>query len=405
MKLVALSALILALCLVAARTHAATPAGSSAVEGGLAAHTNRPLWGNLDAGAHHVGFKRLWHLDPFRPWPRSAALDSVAGSIARPLRFDVWYPAARCESGQTMPVSGYLRIHAPTPEFEDLVFLTHRYDAYSYRGLAGDTASFDRLMATPTASCLDAPAAQGPFPLVVYSAGWYNRAPDNTVLAEYLASHGFVVVAIPQLNPGLWTFSFASDAWSVENQIRDLEAAIAVVTSEPMVDRRRIAAMGYSTGGDVALLLQGRNPLVDAVIGLDASWTLGPGNDVAESPFFDGPSHVVPILAARRPAADRPGADAVLDSLSFAPRLVVEIDGADHGTFSDDPRMRLLLGKGAATHAETHTTMARVVRLFLAAALNAEPGPFDGLALDRAYDDFDVSAAFHRPAVQDTAVQ
>ena len=333
---------------------------------------SRPLWTGLEPGSHDTGFKRVWTTDPVRVWPRSAALDSREGDVARPIRLDVWYPARCGAAARRMVLRDYLEMAAPSPVFEDLVFLTHRWDEYSYRGLAVDSASFDRLMATPTAGCFDAPAADGSFPLVVYSAGWFNRAPDNTILAEFLASHGYVVVAIPQLNPGLWTFEFASDARSVENQVRDLQVAISELGRDPLVDRRRIAAMGYSTGGDVALLVAGRNPLVDAVVGLDGSWSLGPGNDVIESSLFRPSEHTKPILALRRPTENTTGADEVLDSLSRAPRLVVEIPGGDHGTFSDDPSQRRVLGTDTPEHEATHRLMSRAVLLFLNAALKSD---------------------------------
>jgi dienelactone hydrolase len=344
---------------------------------------SRPLWGSLEPGDYDVGFRRLWDADRARIWPRSAALDSLEGNIARPIRVDVWYPA-ECDGAQPMPLGGYVNIDSPGPVFDDLVFLTHRWDEYSYRGLAEDSTSYDRLMSTETAACFGATAAPGRFPVVVYSAGWFNRAPDNTIIAEFLASHGFVVAAVPQLNPGLWTYNFRSDAQSVENQVRDLEVALALLSEQSFVDRRRVAAMGYSTGGDVALLLQGRSPLVDAVVGLDASWSLGPGNDVSGSPFFVPARHRVPILVARRPTEEGTGANAVLDSLTAAPRVVVEVPGSDHGSFSDDPAQRRMVGTDTAEHQATQVAVARTVLSFLRATLE-QVGSFDGAELSRQY--------------------
>ncbi|HKI83764.1 MAG TPA: dienelactone hydrolase family protein, partial [Candidatus Krumholzibacteria bacterium] len=220
----------------------------------------------------------------------------------------------------------------------------------------------------------------GRFPLVLYSAGWFNRAPDNTVLAEYLASHGFVVAAVPQLNPGLWTFNFHSDFNSVENQTRDLEFALGTLSSQSFVDRTRVAVMGYSTGGDVVLLLQERNELIDAVVGLDASWSLDPDNDVAGSPFFSAERSEVPILALRRPQTESSRYDVVLDALKKAPRVVAEIPGADHGSFSDDPPERRYLGLDTGEHETAHTEIARATLAFLRAALEM-PGTFDGTKL------------------------
>jgi predicted dienelactone hydrolase len=342
-----------------------------------------PLWGPLEPGSHDVGFRRLWELDESRVWPRSPSLDSLEGSVARPVRVDVWYPAD-CDSDERMPLGDYVMMDAPSAPFEDLVFLTRRWDRYSYKGLAEDDEGFDRLMAARTAACPDAPASPGRFPLVVYSAGWFNRAPDNTLLAEFLASHGFVVAAIPQSNPGLWTYDFRSDASSIENQVRDLEVALGALAAESAVDRRRIAAMGHSTGGDVALLLQGRNPHIDAVVGLDASWTLGPENDVANSAFFAPEHHRVPILIARRPTAGRAGADDVLTSLVGAPRIVAEIPGGDHGSFGDDPAQRYFLGNGTAEHRATQIEAAKTVLEFLRRTLLGT-ATFDGESLLESY--------------------
>lgn len=351
------------------------------------------LWHGLSPGRWEVGFERVWDLDQTRVWPRSPALDSLEGSVAWPVRVDVWYPTDGCAPQRRVPFRVYLERNSPSPDFDDLVFLTHRWDEYSFRGLAGDSASFERLMEAGTAACLEASPATGPFPLVVYSGGWFNRSPDNTVLAEYLASHGFVVAAVPQSGSGLWTFEFASTPTAVEHQIRDLELALAVVADRPEVDRRSIAAMGYSTGGDVALLLQGRNRLVDAVVGLDASWSLGAGNDVAGSLFFALERHDVPVLAARRPVDD-PEASAILDSLTFAPRVLVEIPNGDHGTFSDDPAQRGLLGTDTQAHVATHAAMAQTVLTFLQEALDRRSVTFDGAELAERYRDRNLRARF-----------
>lgn len=325
----------------------------------------KPLWSVSSAGPHEVGFKRLWKLDETRVWPRSASIHSAQGEVSRPIRIDVWYPAT-CEDHPPMPLRRYLEMESPGPAFDDLVFLTHQWDEYSYRGLAPDSTEFDRLMDTRTAACFGASGMPGPFPLIVYSAGWYNRTPDNTVLAEFLASHGFVVAAVPQTNPGLWTFDFTSDAASVEAQVRDLEVTVAALTSDAMVDRRRVIAMGYSTGGDVALLLQTRNPLIDAVIGLDASWSLGPDNDVGESPFFGPDKNTVPILAVRRPRDDAES-DHVLERLMRAPRVVVEVPGSDHGSFGDDNIQRYHLGERKPEYVEAHAAVLTTVLSFLKA--------------------------------------
>jgi len=353
-----------------------------------------PLWGPLHPGEHEVGFRRIWTFDETRAWPRSSALDSLTGHIARPLRIDVWYPAT-CE-GPPMPLRGYVEMKAPDTAYEDLVSQAHVLDHWSYRNLAGDSTSFERLLAVPTGACPNAPPTEGRHPLILYSAGWFNRAPDNTILAEYLASHGYVVATVPQLNPGLWTYDFHSDPVSVENQVRDLEAALGILGAEPGVDRTRVAAMGYSTGGDVALLLADRSPLIDAVIGLDASWSLSSDDDVSTSSLFRAERHAEPILVLRRPFDEDATGGPVLEQLSGAPRVVAEVPGADHGSFSDDPPELVFLGNGTAGDGTTHATIARASLDFLDAALGRAAG-FDGRRLADRFRDRGLRVSFKPP--------
>ncbi len=134
--------------------------------------------------------------------------------------------------------------------------------------------------------------------------------------------------------------------------------------------------MGYSTGGDVALLLQARNPMVDLVVGLDPSWALGSDNDVRDSPFLDPDRHHVPIAVLRRPRD--PEADALLRRLDRVPRLVAEVPGGDHGTFSDDTVQRHLLGIGPSEAAARHRQVVRAVAEILEVVL------VNGEALDGA---------------------
>ena len=143
-----------------------------------------PLWAGLEKGVHDIGFRRVWTLDRSRVWPRSAALDSATGNVARPVRVDVWYPAP-CSGRPAMPLREYLEIAPPDPAYDDMVFLLHRWDSYSYHGLAADTSRFDRLMAASTAACSDSHAAVARSVLAFLDATLRGREPfDGHALPE-----------------------------------------------------------------------------------------------------------------------------------------------------------------------------------------------------------------------------
>ncbi|MDX1569505.1 MAG: hypothetical protein R3200_03405 [Xanthomonadales bacterium] len=262
-----------------------------------------------------------------------------------------------------MQLADYVETDPPGEGFQDAADLLRQWDMYSYRKLAGEIGDVDELLATRVGACVEYQRARGSYPLVMYSSGWYNRTPDNLRLAEFLAARGFVVVGVPQLNPALWTYQFASDPISVENQLRDLEVALGEVIGLPGVDRTRVAAMGYSTGGDLALLLQGRNPLIDAVIGLDSTWALGDDDVVADSPYFGGERNRKPILLLRR-GIDGVTAAPGLEKLDRALRLVATVPGADHGTFSDDAWLAGQEGPGDSD-TDTYDRICRTVHAFL----------------------------------------
>ena len=58
----------------------------------------------------------------------------------------------------------------------------------------------DRLWATPTACIRDAKPLDRKGPIVIYHCGAQSSHEDNSVLCEFLASHGYVVIggAFPQ---------------------------------------------------------------------------------------------------------------------------------------------------------------------------------------------------------------
>ena len=317
----------------------------------------------LQKGNFNVGFKRIWEIDKSRVWPRSSNIDSLEGNVNRPIRIDVWYPAQK-NGNDEMLFREYVYPITGSQKYEDINFLTKRWDIYSYKGLTEDSLKFEKLMNTKIPVFKNAEPIKKRFPLVIYSAGWYNRSPDNTILAEFLASHGFIVATVPQLNPGLWTWNFASDFRSVENQTRDLEFAIGKLIRESNVDRTKIAAIGYSTGGDVALLLQGRNELIDCVVGMDASWSLGKDNDVVDSPFFNSEFNNVPILVIRR-KTDNKEYNEVLDSLNLSERFIIDIEGSNHGSFSDDPPQREMLGITVTSSSKIHAMVTNIILDFL----------------------------------------
>ncbi len=167
------------------------------------------MWGGLSPGSFGVGLEVLRFTDPSRPYAPLPGPDDVLdvrtwrGAEGRPIQVVIWYPAT--DVGGSKPF-----------RYGDLVALTASELGEEYATPAALSAASEQLrpgplgpyvdgesvtddelrvaLAVPLLSVLEAPRAAGIFPLVlmVHYVG-------HRVLAEYLASHGYVVAAIPLL--------------------------------------------------------------------------------------------------------------------------------------------------------------------------------------------------------------
>ena len=360
----------------------------------------RPLWDALPPGPFDVGFRVLYRLDRSRVWgptPDSA----LRGEFARPIRMSLWYPAQRKTSAPQMRYREYVEFAAPDPYFARLNGLLEARDTTSLREMfAGAERYYSDALALPMAARRNAPPARQRFPLVMYSQGWNSsHQSDNVVLAEFLASHGYVVAAVPQVGETVIDLTLRINPVDLETQMRDVEFAMGVAQMLPFVDRRKIALMGWSMGGVVSLWIAGRNPKIDAVVGLDASFRAHDFvNLTMGSPYFDIRRLRAPLLALQSGNTKyTPGQDdRVVDSMHLAERFVGRVADITHGDFSDFPMFARLfpvaiLDRTADQASRGHDTVCRMVKLFLDGVLK-EDGPalnmlrsaeFNGLTLTR----------------------
>lgn len=111
----------------------------------------------------------------------------------------------------------------------------------------------------------DAIPVVGKFPLVIYHAGLGGTLNDNSVLCEYLASHGFVVI----------TGAFQSNDyksmnlnWDLERSAKDMDFMLNSVKHLPFIDFSRISAIGHSYGAQAVLAYQAedRSPVSCLII-------------------------------------------------------------------------------------------------------------------------------------------
>jgi dienelactone hydrolase len=292
------------------------------------------LWTPPDRGAHPVGYRVITEVDAGR-----SLRDDAGKVIPRSVVIDVWYPAAKqgaaMRYGDYVIASGRTRTDAP--------------DAFD-----------KRMWATS-----DAQPAKGRFPLVVYA----HTDPDQKCfIAEYLASHGYIVASPRTL--GTYSKDLDVAMSGVETQTRDLELTIARMSAMPNVDSTRVSAAGMSFGALSAVALAMRNPAIRAVVSLDGG--IGSTSNVQNFGFARAPYHSIARLTApllHLYGSSVAGTDlSYLRSLDYSCRKLVGFPSMQHADFG---------GTAALRGDADFNTVVRMVREFLDApnrfeAANAE---------------------------------
>ena len=270
----------------------------------LAAVSNLPcratgLEASHDTGRFHVGFAVSYIYDYSRAWRQQVdTWGNVRRFYARPIRVSIWYPTVA--NAITQNYSRYIRyVKTGNVDFDAAnAFLTARDTSNYLRGdFLGDANLLTRLLNTETGAQYGAKPAPGKFPLLLYAAGWNSFSPDNTLLAERLASHGYVVASVAQLPTSSNQIELAATAEDVTTQVRDLEVAEGLTMRKAFVDPSKVGLIGYSLGGVAALWVAMETGQVRAVVGLDPSFAYS--NFVAlteKSAAFDPSRARFPIL-------------------------------------------------------------------------------------------------------------
>jgi hypothetical protein len=75
----------------------------------------QPLWGDLAAGPHRVGFRNTFHFDPSRTWKTTWDYTGnfSPDNYGRPIQINIWYPAKPGSDSKPMAFGDYVNPTAP----------------------------------------------------------------------------------------------------------------------------------------------------------------------------------------------------------------------------------------------------------------------------------------------------
>jgi hypothetical protein len=161
-------------------------------------------------GPYTVGLKVVDHYDYSRAYPASSKnlSKSSVGDDARPLQTLIWYPSLR-STGKPMTVGDYTQL-ADT----EIHFDAPRPEQNRWRSLLKTSSEI------PLWTVRDAKPAKGHYPVLIYAPSDSSVSWENTDLCEYLASHGYVILASPSM--GVSRRDMTNDLDGINAEARDI---------------------------------------------------------------------------------------------------------------------------------------------------------------------------------------
>ena len=217
-----------------------------------------------DAGPHAVGLRVVQQYDYSRAMDVQVdAFGKASAALrARPIQTLVWYPA-KPTAAVPMLAADYR-----AASLSDVDFAIAGATVQKQRGqwLASPQKS---QYATPALAVRDAAPAGGSYPVVIYAPSFANAAHENLDLCEYLASHGYVVIASRSLGPR--SVVMTGDVEGIEGQAADIAFLINYAQTLPQADISKVAVAGYSWGGMANVFAAARSSRIKALVSLDGS--------------------------------------------------------------------------------------------------------------------------------------
>ncbi len=268
------------------------------------------MWGDLQPGEYSVGYTSLFTFDKSRP---AIPYSDWTGKIyptdfkeGRQMQINLWYPAKSVVSSSRLKFRHYVELMGKQIDFnisdaEALSFGGREF--ISKTNDLGGNGSFtqqklDSLIEMNTHAFAEASQVEGKFPLIAFPNG--GSPAFNSIMCEYLASHGFVVAAFA--GKGSDVFTSETSTRGLENGAQDISFALTQLMEWPQIDRNKIGMMGVGINSSHIVTYQNRNANIDALVSLEGGLLSSFEQRLLNgTPFYDALAVNVPILAIYAP--------------------------------------------------------------------------------------------------------
>ncbi len=228
---------------------------------------------------YSVGFKTLLLSDGSRQFK----FKNQTQAVNRPIRVFVWYPTVKSKSAKLINFADYVYTSSLTKEANQL---TPAEKAELQQKLVTTLEFFEvtaeqvaNLMKAQTKFIASAPEKKGKFPLLVF--GNLDDGFHYAMMAEFLASSGYIVVSLPSLGANEGE-RCGYDLNCLKLQQNDMEFAIEKMHLFQNADTSKIGLIAWSFSGLATAHLQMKNPVIKAVVSLDAATGYQYGKEILD---------------------------------------------------------------------------------------------------------------------------
>lgn len=223
-------------------------------------------------GEHGVGVRFIKQYDGSRPFAKSRSFwtgGRAKDDHGRPIQTVIWYPAAK--GGKPVRYKDYLSLIGWETNFNLSPREEKRLvDAWIKMVTDGKRpAQVEAERTKPMWAVRGAAPKNGKFPVVIYAPSINNTAFENADLAEFLASHGYIVIASPTIGADRRYIKW--DLAHAEMQAADIRFLIDYARTLPHADMSRVAAAGFSWGGLTNILAAAKDDRITALVSMDGA--------------------------------------------------------------------------------------------------------------------------------------
>jgi len=290
-----------------------------------------------------------WSTDALRPGPSNVWVETTmiedssrvthAGG-PRPIQMTVWIPSAAAPPRETMTYADYADLaddeDPREPPSGGVGAAAGRREFLVSHGLPDSVAR--AWFEAPMLAGRGARPGAGGHRVVLIAQGNGETVADQSVLGEFLASHGFVVATCPSQSRRTGEPSDpAHVAAAARDQADDLALLRAALAARGDVDVDHVSIVAHSFGARSALYEAMRDPHVDCLVSLDGGIGTATAREGYEGdPAFRPDSARIPVLHFFE-TLDGPMAPdwTTLRRLEAADVWIARTDDLHHHHFSD----------------------------------------------------------------------